>query len=257
VLRDVLSAGIVPVATLQEVYRQAADSGIVRNAHRVNGGVAPLSGEREGGRRDFFVLSRPDVLAAQATLLEVVAERLPAQGFDPRGDVQVLAPMHRGPLGIAVLNERLQALLNPAGAELRRRGRLLRVGDRVIQTKNDYGNDVFNGDVGLVVDVDADAATVDFDGRPVALAGDQLDHLELAYAITIHKSQGSEYPAVVIALHRAHRVMLRRNLLYTAITRARRFCCLVGDPWAVRTACENPSGDERWTRLAERMAMGG
>jgi exodeoxyribonuclease V alpha subunit len=161
--------------------------------------------------------------------------------------------MHSGPLGTQSLNQALQRALNPQGAEVRRGPKIFRVGDRVLQLRNDYDNDIFNGDVGIIEQASAGALTVDFDGRMVTLRGEALGDIDLAYAISIHKSQGSEYPAVVVALHRAHFVMLRRNLLYTAITRAQRFCCVVGDRWAIRTAVATRGGDERWTRLAERL----
>ncbi len=257
VLRDLIQSGVVPVARLTEVYRQARDSGIVRNAHRVNRGEIPISGEKEADgeqTRDLFVLARDHAGDAQNLLLQVIQERLPRLGFDPRRDVQVLTPMHAGLLGTVALNERLQAALNPEGPSLARAGRTFRVGDRVIQTRNDYDNDVFNGDVGRVVAVDGGALSIDFDGRDVTLIGDALDQVELAYAISIHKSQGSEYPAVVVALHHTHFVMLRRNLLYTALTRARRFACLVTSERALRTATGRAGGDERYTRLAARLA---
>lgn len=257
VLADLVTSGELPVATLTEVFRQAEGSGIVRNAWRVNRGEEPISGEREppegGGRPDFFVLARDDVRAAQATALEVVTRRLPRLGFDPLTDVQVLTPMHAGPLGTVSMNAALQGLLLPNQEEVKRGGRTLRLGDRVIQVRNDYDNDIFNGDVGRVEDLSGGAVRVDFEGRSVRLVGDQLRDLELAWAISIHKSQGSEYPAVVVLLHRSHRIMLRRNLLYTAMTRARRFCCIVADPWALRTAVETLGGEHRWTRLAERL----
>jgi exodeoxyribonuclease V alpha subunit len=259
VLGDLIASGEIPVATLSEVYRQAADSSIVRNAWRVNRGEVPVSGEKEavegGPKPDLFVLHRDDALDAQATLLEVLSRRLPRLGFDPLRDVQVLTPMHNGTLGTVALNERLQATLNPSGAELRRGNRLYRVGDRVIQVRNDYDNEIFNGDTGRVSAVTTSGLVVDFDGRELALTGESLNDLEPAWAISIHKSQGSEYPAVVVALHRSHRIMLRRNLLYTAMTRARRFCCIIGDSWALRTAVETAGGADRWTRLSERVAQ--
>jgi len=254
VLSDVIRSGVVPVARLTEVYRQAQDSGIVRNAWRVNEGEPPVSSEREAGVRDFFLLDREDAGDAQRLLVQVVAERMPANGFDPRADVQVLTPMHAGPLGTIALNEALQARLNPTGPEIRAGRRTFRLGDRVLQTRNDYENDVFNGDVGRVVEVHAGSMLIDFDGRKVAIAADGLDNLELAYAVSIHKSQGSEYPAVIIALHHSHFVMLRRNLLYTAITRARRFACVVGSRRALTIAVGRTGGDDRWTGLAERLA---
>jgi exodeoxyribonuclease V alpha subunit len=256
VLRDVIDSGTVPVARLTEVYRQARESGIVRNAHRVNHGDVPISGEREAPgeeTKDFYVLTREDAGDAAKLLLQVVQERLPRLGFDPRRDVQVLTPMHAGLLGTVALNERLQAALNPEGPSLVRGNRTFRLGDRVLQTRNDYDSDIFNGDVGHVVAVEGGALTIDFDGRVVTLIGDSLDALELAYAISIHKSQGSEYPAVIVALHQSHFVMLRRNLIYTALTRARRFACLVTSGRALRTAVGRCGGDERYTRLADRL----
>lgn len=253
VLRDCITSGRVPVARLAEVYRQAEDSGIVRNAWRVNRGELPVSGEKEPGRRDCFVLEREDAADLRALLVQVVADRLPRNGFDPRAEVQVLTPMHAGPLGTVALNELLQATLNPTGPEVKVGRRVFRLGDRVIQTRNDYENDVFNGDVGRVVEAHPAALTVDFDGRLVAFGVDALDHLELAWAISIHKSQGSEYPAVVVVVHHAHFVMLRRNLLYTALTRARRFAVVLGSARGLRTAVGRTGGDERHTGLAERL----
>ena len=258
VLGELVASGAVPVATLSEVYRQAAGSGIVRNAWRVNGGAMPVSGEKEpaAGDRDpdFYVVGREDPRAAQQTALAILTRRLPQLGFDPRTDVQVLTPMHAGPLGTVEMNARIQAALNPGEGGLVRGQRTFREGDRVIQVRNDYDNDIFNGDVGTVEHVLGGRMTVDFEGHRVDLVGEQLRDIELAWAISIHKSQGSEYPAVVVLLHRSHRIMLRRNLLYTAMTRARRFCCVVADPWALRTAVQTRGGDERWTRLAERLA---
>lgn len=258
VLGDLIRSGEVPVATLSEVYRQAADSGIVRNAWRVNQGEVPVSGQREPDRRpgtapDFFVIERDDPIAAQRTVLEVVGNRVKRLGFDPLTDVQVLTPMHNGPLGTVALNERLQATLNPEGDSLKRGNKLFRAGDRVIQVKNDYDNDIFNGDTGTIVAAGSAGLIVDFDGRQIGLTGESLDVVEPAWAISIHKSQGSEYRAVVVVLHRAHRIMLRRNLLYTAMTRAREFCCIVGDRWAIQTAVQTAGGVSRWTRLADRL----
>jgi exodeoxyribonuclease V alpha subunit len=258
VLGDLIRSGEVPVATLSEVYRQAADSGIVRNAWRVNQGEVPISGQREPDRPkdrapDFFVIERDDAMAAQHTVLEVVANRVKRLGFDPLTDVQVLTPMHNGALGTVALNERLQATLNPDGDSLKRGNKLFRAGDRVIQVKNDYDNDIFNGDTGRVVAAGSAGLIVDFDGRQIALTGESLDVVEPAWAISIHKSQGSEYRVVVVVLHRAHRIMLRRNLLYTAMTRAREFCCIVGDRWAIQTAVQTAGGVSRWTRLADRL----
>jgi exodeoxyribonuclease V alpha subunit len=171
-------------------------------------------------------------------------------------DIQVLTPMHRGPLGSRALNEALQAELNPHGAELVRGDRRLRVGDRVLCVRNDYDNDIFNGDVGFVRSVQGGGLEVDFNSRRVALVGDQLDNVVLAYAISIHKSQGSEYPAVVLVLHTSHALMLRRNLLYTGLTRARRFCCLIGNQRGVGMAVRRREGGERFTGLLDRVVQG-
>jgi exodeoxyribonuclease V alpha subunit len=253
VLRDLMRSGTVPVARLTDVYRQAAASAIVRNAHRILHGEVPVSAEKEAGARDCFVLAREDAEELARLLVTVVTERLPANGFDPQRDVQVLTPMHGGPLGTVALNRRLGEVLNPTGPEIVRGNRRFRAGDRVIQTKNDYEIDVFNGDVGRVARVTANGMVVDFDGREVEIPGDSLDTFELAWAISIHKSQGSEYPAVVLALHTAHFVMLRRNLVYTALTRARRFAVLVASPRALRMAVTRTGVDERHTGLASRL----
>ncbi len=261
VLADVIASGAVPVATLSEVFRQAAGSGIVRNAWRVNQGGRPRSSEQEedeGLTRDFFLLSRRTEAEALDTLTEVMSRRLPRLGFDPRTEVQVLTPMHNGLLGTHSLNRHLQGLLNPSGPALVRGERTFRQGDRVLQVRNNYDLDIFNGDVGRVADTTPQGLVVDFGeggaGAEVLVSGEDLGDIELAYAISIHKSQGSEYPAVVILLHRSHRIMLRRNLLYTAITRARRFCCLIGEADAIDQAVGQRGGDERFTRLSERLA---
>jgi exodeoxyribonuclease V alpha subunit len=275
VLGDLIRSGVVPVVRLEEIYRQAEGSGIIVNAHRIDHGVMPVSAERE--RRewerqeaerpphrprkpepalDFFLVEREDPLEVQATLLHAVTERLPARGFDPMRDVQVLAPMHRGELGTVVLNRKLQAALNPQGRAFEQGSFGFREGDRVIQTRNNYQTEVFNGEVGRVLRVEAEGLLVGFDGRQVSLSGEQLREIDPAYAITVHKSQGSEYPAVVIALHGSHRVMLRRNLLYTAVTRAERFCCIIGSRRAVRLAVGISGHQDRFTMLADLLRGG-
>ncbi|MCB9762888.1 MAG: ATP-dependent RecD-like DNA helicase [Alphaproteobacteria bacterium] len=254
VLRDLIDCGAVPVVSLHQVYRQAEGSGIIRNAHRILRGEVPISGEREpDARRDFFIVPRREPDGVTDALIRVLDERLPELGFAPLNDVQVLTPMRRGPLGTRALNELLQGVLNPEGEKMKAGNRPFRVGDRVIQVRNDYDNDIFNGDVGRVTGAGVSSLEVDFDGRRVALMGEQLDRLELAYAISIHKSQGSEYRAVVVLLHNTHYVMLRRSLLYTAVTRAKEFCCVVGNPWAVSRAVAAAGGGERWTGLASRI----
>ncbi|MEL6349010.1 MAG: ATP-dependent RecD-like DNA helicase [Myxococcota bacterium] len=250
VLADIIDSERVAVARLSEVYRQAAHSGIVLNAHRINRGEIPLSGQQEiPPREDFYRVHREDPREARAALLQIVSARLPRLGFDPKVDVQVLTPMHNGPLGTTALNVALQGLLNPGSPAFKRGDRELRVGDRVIQVKNDYDHDIFNGDVGRVLAVSTRGVEVEFEGQRVSLSADKTNDLQLAYAISVHKSQGSEYPAVILVLHRAHRMMLRRNLLYTAVTRAKRFCCLIDTPWAVSRAVSQAGGVRRYTHL--------
>jgi exodeoxyribonuclease V alpha subunit len=252
ILRDLIASGVVPVARLETLHRQAEGSGLVRAAREVLDGRVPASGEATGAR-DVFLLVRKDPEAALQSVLKVVAERLPANGFDPRSDVQVLAPTRRGPLGTERLNAELQARMNPEGPALIRGERTWRVGDRVLCTRNRYDVEVFNGDVGRIVEAREDGLVVDFDGRKVPWDREELGLLDLAYAITVHKSQGSEYPAVVLALHDSHGIMLRRNLFYTAITRPKRFLCVVGSHEAWARAARSSGGDDRNTRLAERL----
>lgn len=259
VLADVIASGGVPVARLTTIYRQALQSSIVRNAWRVNAGELPVSSEQEGEvARDFFILRQEDADEARALLLRVILERLPRLGFDPARDVQVLTPMHGGPLGTVMLNQTLQDAINPrasalGGNELTVGRKVFRPGDRILQTRNDYDLDVFNGDVGRVVEVTASGLTADFDGRSVTLSLVALEAVEHAYALSIHKSQGSEYPAVIAVVHHSHFVMLRRNLLYTALTRARRFACLVTSGRGLTTAVGRPGEDNRWTGLRQRL----
>ncbi len=275
VLGDLIRSGVVPVIRLREIYRQVAGSGIIVNAHRVDQGAMPISAEKERqawlketaarpGKRprrpepakDFFLVEREDPLEIQAALLEAVSRRLPRHGFDPMRDIQVLAPVHRGELGTQVLNRKLQAVLNPSGRSMEVGGRTFREGDRVIQTRNNYVTEVFNGEVGRIERVERDAMAVAFDGRQVHLTGEQLKEIEPAYAITVHKSQGSEYPAVLIVMHPGHRIMLRRNLLYTAITRAATFCCIIGSRRAVRLAVGISGTEDRHTMVADLLRAG-
>jgi exodeoxyribonuclease V alpha subunit len=254
VLHDLLASGIVPVVRLGRVYRQEEGSGILAAAAAIQAGSVPPPGG-ETGRRDCFFLDRGDPARAVETVLTVVAERLPALGFDPMEAVQVLTPVRRGPLGTEGLNKVLQDRLNPDGEPIVRTGRTFRLGDRVICTRNRYDVEVFNGDAGRIVGADREGLVVVFDGRRVPWTFDELSSLELAYALTVHKSQGSEYAAVVLVLHPAHGIMLRRNLFYTAVTRARDFLCVVGAARAWARAVGQTGGDERWTTLAERLRV--
>jgi exodeoxyribonuclease V alpha subunit len=260
VLRDILQAGVTPSVRLSTIFRQKRTSLIVENAHRINAGEMPEVDMTAQEGADFFVVERKEAERAQDTILELVRDRIPKRfGLDAIRDVQVLAPMHRGPVGTLAINQRLQAALNPARPdrpELARGDRLFRFGDKVMQLRNDYERNVWNGDVGEVVQVDLEAVTlqVRFDEeRTVTYEASNLDELTLAYACSIHKSQGSEYPAVVIPLLTSHFVMLSRNLLYTAVTRARRLCVLVADGRAIRLALDRTTGDERHSGLASRL----
>jgi exodeoxyribonuclease V alpha subunit len=261
ILGDVIASGAATVVRLTEVFRQAAQSRIVVNAHRINAGEAPdLQPPAPGIESDFFFVARDEPLAARATIVELVAERIPARfGLDPVRDVQVLAPMHRGDLGTAALNAALQERLNPAveGAPSIPRGeRAFRIGDKVMQLKNDYDKGVFNGDLGVIAAIDPSAGRLQVslaDGRTADYERNELDQLIHAYAVSIHKSQGSEYPAVVIPVATQHFVMLQRSLLYTAVTRGKRLVVLVGSRKAVSLAVNNATARRRWTWLAERI----
>ncbi len=216
----------------------------------------PESAGAEEPDADFFVIPRQDPEQAADVIRELVTRRIPRRfGLDAVDGVQVLTPMHRGAAGTTALNAMLQQALNPSGPQLVSRGQTLREGDKVMQTRNDYEREVFNGDIGRVALVDAEARrlVVRFDDRDVVCEDSHLDALLLAYATSIHKSQGSEYPAVVIPLLTAHFVMLSRNLLYTAVTRARRLCVLVADPRALRLALAETRKEERLTRLSARL----
>ncbi len=257
VLRDVIASGRVPCVRLTQIFRQAKESLIVVNAHRIHDGEPPLLPEPGDELADFYVVDRRDPDAARSTIVELVTKRIPRRfGLDPVRDVQVLAPMHRGPCGSLALNEALQAALNPGGDGLAAGARVYRVGDKVMQLKNDYDRGVWNGDVGVVTAVNREegALTVRYDAdRSVTYDAGALDELTLAYACSVHKAQGSEFPAVVIPLLTAHFVMLSRNLLYTAVTRGKRLVVLVSDPRAISLALAADRRDDRRTRLAERM----
>ncbi len=258
VLGDLIRSGVVPVSRLDVVFRQSGQSGIVENAHRILVGETPVgAGDPDG---DFFVISCTQPEKAQDLVCQLVCERIPSRfGLDAVRDIQVLTPMHRGHTGTLQLNEKLQTLLNPTGLSLRVGDMTLRAGDKVMQRKNDYDKAVFNGDVGEVQSVDPGAGRVvvsyesDEGLRQVAYERGDLGQLGLAYATTIHKSQGSEYPAVVIVLLASHFVMLSRNLLYTAVTRAKKLCVLVVDPRALTLALSETRKEERQTFLAQRL----
>ncbi len=263
VLRDLLAeGGPIPSVRLTRIFRQAQQSGVVTNAHRINEGRPPLT----EGLADFFLFAEDDAERAAGLTVDVVARRIPQKfGFDPRRDVQVLAPMHRGPAGAGNLNTLLQGAVTPAReglAERRFGGRTFRVGDKVTQIRNNYDkgrNGVFNGTVGVVtaLSVDDQRLTVLTDeDEEVAYDFDELDELAHAYAVTIHRSQGSEYPVVVIPVTMSAWTMLQRNLLYTAVTRARKLVVLVGSRKAIAQAVRAVSAGRRHTALDHRLATG-
>ncbi|HEX3773578.1 MAG TPA: ATP-dependent RecD-like DNA helicase [Polyangiaceae bacterium] len=255
-LRDLIESNAIPTVRLNEIFRQAGESRIVTNAHRILHGEMPESADPEAPNADFFVVPRRTPEEAAELVRELVVTRIPRRfALDPKRDVQVLTPMHRGAAGTIALNELLQSALNPEGPALESRGQKLRLGDKVMQTRNDYEREAFNGDIGVVsaVDLENRKLSVRFEQRDVEYDDVSLDALTLAYATSIHKSQGSEYPAVVIPLLTAHFVMLSRNLVYTAVTRAKKLCVLAADPRAIRLALAETRRDERMTRLAARL----
>jgi exodeoxyribonuclease V alpha subunit len=261
VLRDVIDSGAVPTVRLTEIFRQAAESLIVVNAHRIHDGEEPeLRSPTAGGgedKRDFFFLEEPDPAKAALLIRDLVATRLPRRyGFSAH-DVQVLTPMHRGDLGAGNLNQLLQAALTEGAPAIQRGSRVLRVGDKVMQVRNDYDKEVWNGDSGIIDRIDAEGETVHvrFDDRTLEYDLDETDALVLAYAATVHKSQGSEYPAVVVPVHTQHFVMLQRNLLYTAVTRGKRLVVLVGTRKALALAVRNADVAARCSGLAPRLAV--
>ncbi len=261
VLRDLLGVPGVPAIRLTTIFRQAARSRIVSNAHRVNRGEFPDLSVSDAERgQDFFFVAEEDPAKIQHLIVDLVLRRLPGRyGLDPLLDIQVLTPMHRGPIGAGQLNAALQTALNPpraGAAELLRGGRIFRVGDRVLQQRNNYDKAVFNGDLGRVASIDAteQTVTVQMDDRAVAYDFGEVDEVVLAYAITVHKSQGSEYPCVVLPLHTTHYVMLQRNLVYTAITRAKRLLVVVGTKKALALAVRNAASRVRHSCLGVRLA---
>jgi exodeoxyribonuclease V alpha subunit len=256
VLRDALESDAIPSVRLTHIFRQAQQSGVVTNAHRINAGQAPHT----KGMSDFFVFAEEDAERVAELTMDIVANRIPKRfGLDARREVQVLCPMHRGAAGAGVLNERLQEALTPAkdgSPERRYGGRVYRVGDKVTQMRNNYDKQVFNGAVGVVTAISLEEQQVRVrmdEGEEVAYAFDELDELTHAYAISIHRSQGSEYPCVVIPLTTAAWQMLQRNLLYTAVTRAKRLVVLVGSRRALWKAVQTVGAGRRFTALAQRL----
>jgi exodeoxyribonuclease V alpha subunit len=262
VLHDLIASRVVPVFRLSQIYRQSADSLIVTNAHRILHGEAPMLPERGDVRSDFYFFHAEDPEKCAERTVEVVTRRIPGRfGFAWVDDVQVISPMYRGPCGVDALNERLReenARSTPNAAEIRHGLRVLREGDRVIHTRNDYEKEVFNGDMGRIVrvyDTSEPTLVVKYPEREVTYASAEFSDLQPAFAITVHRSQGGEFPAVVLPLVTPHYRMLQRHLLYTAITRAKSLVVIVGSQRALRMAIENAEQRERQSALAERLRL--
>jgi exodeoxyribonuclease V alpha subunit len=255
VLSDLIDSQRLPVHTLTEVFRQQGGSLIVENAHRILHGEEPRLPARGDLNSDFYFFPADDPEEAAKRVVEVVTQRIPQSfGLKWIDDVQVLAPMYRGDCGVDALNDRLREALGAGGREVEHGGRIWRTGDRVVHTRNDYEKEVFNGDMGRIERVDGDGTVlVRYPEREVLYTSDELSDLQPAFAITVHRSQGSEYPAVVIPLVMGHAVMLQRNLLYTAITRARRLVVLIGSRRALRMAIDNAQPSQRRSALATRL----
>jgi exodeoxyribonuclease V alpha subunit len=255
VLNDIIASGAVPVVELNEIFRQAKTSRIIVNAHKINNGVLP-SFENDGLRNDFYFIQQEDPQKVLEIILELTKTRIPRRfGFDPVDDIQVLTPMHKGVVGAGNLNLELQKILNPGQEGLLRGGLSFRVNDKVMQIKNNYDKEVFNGDIGRITAIRTDdhEVIITFDGRDVTYGFLDLDEIVLAYAISVHKSQGSEYPVVVIPILTQHYILLQRNLIYTAVTRGRDLVVMVGTRKALAMGVNNDKTQKRFTYLGHRL----
>ena len=254
VLGDIIESGVARVIRLDTIFRQAQESLIIKNAHRINQGQPPENEFLNSKLPDFFLIEKDDPEQELEIVKELVSIRIPKRfGFDPVEDIQVLTPMNRGLIGAENLNTELRNILNPTGVQIR--GDKFRVGDRVIQIRNNYEKEVFNGDIGNIVSFDPERneVTVDFDGKPIVYHVSELDEMNLAYAVTIHKSQGSEYKVVVIPLATQHYILLKKNLLYTALTRGKNLVVLVSSAKALKLALEEKNMERRFTNLTKRL----
>jgi exodeoxyribonuclease V alpha subunit len=260
VLEDIIGSGAVPVVRLTEVFRQAAASRIIVNAHRVNHGEMPQLVASPDVPSDFYFVEIESPDEGLGKIIQIVSERIPQRfGLDAVRDVQVLSPMNRGAIGARSLNVELQKVLNPRPPQaIQRFGSTFAIGDKVMQIENDYDKDVYNGDIGFVraIDQELGDVTVEYDGRPVLYGAHELDQVVLAYATTVHKAQGCEYPAVVIPVTTQHYPMLQRNLIYTGITRGRKLVVLVGQKKALAMAVRGSRALRRWSKLGEWLAAG-
>ncbi len=256
VLRDIIRSNVVPVVELKEIFRQAGESLIVVNAHKINNGVIPKLKPAKENLEDFYFIEQDDPDQALSVIMELVCERIPKRfNFHPINDVQVLSPMHKGVVGVGNLNMKLQDAMNPSNVQIAKGERVFRLKDKVMQTRNNYEKEVFNGDIGRITSMDQESqqVTITFDGIPVPYDFSELDEVALAYAISVHKSQGSEYEAVVIPILPQHYVLLQRNLIYTAVTRGKKLVVMVGSKEALAIGVRNDRIMRRYTYLAERL----
>jgi exodeoxyribonuclease V alpha subunit len=256
VLGDIIASGAVPVVELNEIFRQARESAIVVSAHKINQGLLPSLGPGSP-KNDFYFIEQEEPKEVLRIILELVKTRIPQRfGLQALDDIQVLTPMHKGTLGAENLNIELQGALNPGQEGIVRGNRNLRVSDKVMQIKNNYDKDVFNGDIGRIdrIDLESQVVTVSFEGWKVPYDFSELDEIVLAYAVSVHKSQGSEYPAVVIPVHTQHYLLLRRNLIYTAVTRGKQLVVMVGTKKALAIGIKNDRMERRYTYLRHRLA---
>jgi exodeoxyribonuclease V alpha subunit len=256
ILKDIIRSGVVAVVELNEIFRQAQQSKIIVNAHQINQGHMPELTPVQGNLEDFYFIEQDDPEQALRIILELVSTRIPRRfHLDPVNEIQVLSPMHKGAVGTGNLNMKLQEVLNPTDVKLTRGERVFRLNDKVMQIRNNYDKEVFNGDMGQITSIDPEnnMVIVTFEGIPVPYDFSELDEIILAYAISVHKSQGSEYPAVILPILPQHYILLQRNLIYTAVTRGKALVILVGSKKALAMGIKNNKIMQRYTYLAERL----
>lgn len=258
VLKDIIDSGAAKVVELNEIFRQAQESSIIVNAHRINSGELPTIETPDRPDQDFYFIEQEDPDEVLRIILELAKERIPRRfGFDPLDDIQVLTPMHKGVVGAENLNAELQKKLNPGEEGIIRGGVQFRVNDKVMQIRNNYDKEIFNGDIGRIKSIDSinQEVMIVFDTGEVSYDYAELDEVVLAYAISVHKSQGSEYPAVVLPVLTQHYILLQRNLIYTAVTRGRELVVLVGTKKALSIAVNNDKTQRRYTYLRYRLSF--